>query len=261
MKTDLAENRAGQVPSEELLRENARMRGDLLTIAHRISHDLRTPLGGINVTSEMLKEMLADGSPIPASTVNPIFDSTDEIIKLIERVAFVLKASVKPLPKEPVKMGHIVFEVLQKLERKILQKNATVSQSNSWPEVNGVTLWLGVIWWNLLSNPIRLAKNPLKIDLGWKEEKDEIQFWVSDDVGGVPQEIQGKLFQPFESLHESDAAPGLGLSIVHRLVSLQGGRCGYTPNSESGSLFYFTLPTKAAGRDRPKDKPSAKQIR
>jgi signal transduction histidine kinase len=261
VKTDAAENRAGQVPLDELLQENARMRGDLLTIAHRISHDLRTPLGGINVTSEMLKEMLADGSPIPGSTVNPIFDSTDEIIKLIERVGFVLKASVKPAPKEPVKMGHIVFEVLQKLERKILQKNATVSQPNSWPEVNGVALWLGVIWWNLLSNPLRLAKNPLKMDLGWRDEKGEIQFWVSDDAGGVPSEIRGKLFQPFESLHESDAAPGLGLAIVHRLVSLQGGRCGYVPNSESGSLFYFTLPTKAVGRDHSPKKPSTGKIR
>jgi K+-sensing histidine kinase KdpD len=33
---------------EQLSRENARLRGDLLTVVRRISHDLRTPLGGMS---------------------------------------------------------------------------------------------------------------------------------------------------------------------------------------------------------------------
>ena len=259
MKNDLADNQeVSRAKVDELLQENARLRGDLLTIAQRISHDLRTPLGGINVTGEMLKDMLADGSPIPALTVDPIFDSTDEIIKLIERVGFILKASVRPVSRERVKMGEVIFEVLQKLERKVLQNGATISQPNSWPEVNGVSSWMSAIWWNLLVNPLQRAKHPLKLDLGWREENGEFRFWVSDDAGGVPAEIQDKLFQPFESLHEADSIHGLGLSIVQRLVGLQGGECGYTPLSKNGSVFYFTLPLKTVGHDHSKIKSSAK---
>ena len=244
MKSDTLEQHAEirKTREAELLRENARLRGDLLTIAHRISHDLRTPLGSVSMTGEMLKEMLLDGTPVSGSLVNPIFDSTDEVRKLIERVSFLLKASVKPLTPEPVKMGDIVFQALEKLERTIVKSNASVSQPKTWPEVEGVPAWLRVIWLNLLSNPLQIGGHPLKLELGWKAEKEGVRFWVCDNAGGVPVEKRKKLFQPFESLSEPDATQGLGLSMVQRLVSLQKGRCGYEPHSESGSIFYFTLP-------------------
>ena len=119
---------------EELLRENARLRGDLLTVAHRISHDLRTPLGGIVNSGEVVREMLAENGLPSAPLLRPIFDSADDLTRLIERVSFVLKASACPRPLEAVKMGGVVFRVLQRLERRILEKNATVCEPPAWPE-------------------------------------------------------------------------------------------------------------------------------
>jgi K+-sensing histidine kinase KdpD len=225
---------------DQLSRENARLRGDLLAIARRISHDLRTPLGGIIAASEMLKEVLAENKPSRASLTAPIFDSTEEIKKLIERVSFILKASVNPISKEPVKMDEVVFRVLQRLESKILKRNAVVSEPSSWPEVNGVFPWLEVVWWNLLANALQFGKD--RIELGWQKENGELRFWICDNGAGVPMEKRDKLFQPFHTLHEPDAAHGLGLSIVQRLMELQGGRCRYEPRAEGGSRFYFTLP-------------------
>ncbi|HEX3890694.1 MAG TPA: ATP-binding protein [Verrucomicrobiae bacterium] len=225
---------------EKLSRENARLRGDLLTVARRISHDLRTPLGGVVAASEMLKEVLAENNPSRASLTAPIFDSTEEIKKLIERASFILKASVDPISKEPVKMDEVVFRALQRLESKILKKNAVVSEPASWPEVDGVFSWLEVMWWNLLANALRFGNG--RIELGWQEENGELRFWICDNGAGVPMERRDELFQPFHTLHEPDAAHGLGLSIVQRLTELQGGRCGYEPRSEGGSRFYFTMP-------------------
>jgi signal transduction histidine kinase len=227
----------GGATREELLRENARLRGDLLTVARRISHDLRTPLGGILTTSEVLKETLADNSPSSASLVAPIFNSAEGMAKLIERMSFVLKASVNPIAKEQVKMGDVVFRALQSLESKVLKKNMSVSEPTSWPEVSGVAAWLEVVWWNLLTNAVQHGKS--RIELGWSREKGGWRFWIYDDGDGVAAEKRDKLFQPFDSLHGPDSTQGLGLSIVERLVELQGGDCSYEP---VGGSFYFTLP-------------------
>ena len=228
------------VRQDQLLRENALLRGDLLTIARRISHDLRTPLGGIIATSEMLKEVLAGNNPSSASLMVPILDSADGMARLIERVSFILKASANPISKRRVKMGEIVFRVLQRLEGKILKKNVAVSEPPSWPDVNGISSWLEVIWWNLLANALQYGND--RIELGWREDKGGFRLWICDNGGGVPAEKRDKLFQPFHSLHEPDAAQGLGLSIVQRLVELHGGGCGYEPRLEGGSCFHFTLP-------------------
>jgi K+-sensing histidine kinase KdpD len=230
---------------EELLRENARLRGDLLTVARRISHDLRTPLGGIAMGNEMVKEILEEKGVASAAIIAPIFDSTESLSKMIDRVSFILKASAIHRPLTRVKMEAAVFNTLQRLEYRILKSGVQIIEPASWPEVVGVAAWLEEVWWNLLTNALQHGKKTTKIELGWRKEEHEFRFWVKDDGGGVPTGKISKLFQPFHLLHESDARQGLGLSMVQRLVELQAGHCGYEPNKTGGSGFYFTLPIVA----------------
>jgi signal transduction histidine kinase len=242
MKAELAQNSARAVTQEQLLRENARLRGDLLTVAVRVSHDLRTPLGGIVNTGELLQEILVEKEPAAAALADSLFISVDEMSKLIAQIRFVTKATADPKPKERVHMAEIVSGVLQRLESRVLKKSATVIEPGSWPEVNGVADWLEFIWWNFLANALQHAGEKPQIELSWKKEKDGFRFQVCDNGVGVPAEVRARLFQPFDSLHKPDSTYGLGLSCVQRLVDLQGGDCGYEPNPKGGACFYFTLP-------------------
>src|ERR1700744_1126766 len=108
------------------LDENAQLRGDLLAIASRINHDFRTPLGGIISAGGALKEMLADHG-LPDVLVDSIIHSAEELSGLIRRVSFVLKATAKPVPKEPVDMGQIVFTIPQKVELQAVKRQASVT--------------------------------------------------------------------------------------------------------------------------------------
>jgi signal transduction histidine kinase len=233
---------ARQVMQDQLLRENTRLRGDLLTIAIRISHDLRTPLGGVVSTGEILKEILIEKEPASAMLLDSLFTSTDEMNKLISQIRVITKSSADPKPKEPIRLGRVVSGVLQRLESQILKKQATVAEPGSWPEVDGVADWLEFIWWNFVVNALQHAGEKPRIELSWHKEKDGFRFQVCDNGGDIPAEVCAKLFQPFDSLHKPDSGRGLGLSIVQRLVDLQGGNCGYEPNPKGGSLFFFTLP-------------------
>jgi K+-sensing histidine kinase KdpD len=229
---------------DRLVHENARLRGDLLTLGSRISHDLRTPLGSILSTGELLREILSENEPSSVMQMDSLFKSVDEMMRLIKCISLVTKASVNPISKEPVNMGEVVSGTLQRLENRILKKGVMVNSSDSWPEVEGVASWLEFIWWNFLANA--LQHGGAKIQLGWLREKGGHRFWISDNGKGVPVQLQPKLFQTFDSLHEPASTRGLGLSIVQRLVELQGGRCGYEMNTESGPGFYFTLPVSEA---------------
>ena len=227
---------------DRLVRENARLRGDLLTIATRISHDLRAPLGGITSTGEILREILAEKDPASAALTDSLFTSVDELTRLIKSVSAVAKASARPRAPAKVQMGEIVSGVLQQLESRTLKRRAAIVQPASWPEVAGVDLWLGVVWWNLLANALQHAGESPRIEFGWREETGKTRFWISDNGPGVPADRRDQLFQPFDSLHEPDSRHGLGLSVVQRLVELQGGDYGYEANPRGGSRFFFTLP-------------------
>ena len=226
---------------DRLVQDNARLRGDLLTVATRISHDLRAPLGGITSTGEILREILAEKDPASAALMDSLFTSVDELTRLIKSVSAVTKASAHPRAKGKVRMGEIVSGVLERLESRTLKRRAAIVQPASWPEVDGVDSWLEVIWWNLLANALQHAGDSPQIEFGWREETGKIQFWISDNGPGAPADRRGKLFQPFDSLHEPNSRQGLGLSVVRRLVELQGGDCGYEANPKGGARFFFTL--------------------
>lgn len=224
------------------IRENVRLRGDLLTVAGRISHDLRAPLGGIVSTGEILREILAEKEPSSVSLVNSLFSSVDELTRLIKNVSVVAKATAAPLAKKKVLMGEIVSGVLQQLESRALKKRASIVEPDSWPEIKGVGSWLEVIWWNFLANALQHAGESPRIEFGWREETGKTLFWISDNGPGVPADRCSKLFQPFDSLHEPGSIQGLGLSVVQRLVELQDGDCGHEANPTGGAWFFFTLP-------------------
>jgi signal transduction histidine kinase len=219
--------------------ENDRLQGDLKTISTRISHDLRTPLGSIMNTGELLRELLTQSDPAASEHTAPLFSSVEELMQLIRRLSLITKASANPVTMETVQMAEVVTDALQRLEHRMVNQGAQVDRSDSWPQVTGVRSWLEVIWSNFLTNALRHG-GP-KIKLGWERGNLGHKFWICDNGLGVPAPSQAKLFQPFETLHQPDSTRGLGLSIVRRLVELQGGHCGYETASEA-SCFFFTLP-------------------
>jgi signal transduction histidine kinase len=220
--------------------ENARLRGDLLTIALRMSHDLRTPLGGIVTATEVLKEMLAE-KDMPVTLTQTIFDSVDDMGRLIKQISFIIRATAGPIPRQLVPMNQVVAAALQRLESRTLKKQAVITEPASWPQINGVAPWLEEVWWNLLANALQHTTDRPRIELGWREENGRYRFQICDNGGGVPDDMRAKLFRPFHDLHKLDGARGLGLSIVQRLIDLQGGDCGYEPKP-GGSCFFFSLP-------------------
>ncbi|MGC4072808.1 MAG: HAMP domain-containing sensor histidine kinase [Nibricoccus sp.] len=222
--------------------ESARLRGDLLTVARRVNHDLRSSLNGVMTASEVIKEILGTEKPEDMELIQPVVDSAAEIARLIDQVSFVARATATPLSTQVLPMDELVWKGLARVERRILEKKAHVAHAEVWPKVVGVAPWIEGIWTDLISNAIdHTGVNP-HVELGWGEGDAEYVFWVDDRGPGVGVERRNALFRPFHRLSEPGTMRGFGLSVVQRLVELQGGRCGYEPREGGGARFYFTLP-------------------
>ncbi|MDB6165727.1 MAG: hypothetical protein JWQ83_867 [Lacunisphaera sp.] len=223
----------------DLLRENLQLRGDLKTISRRVTHDIRTPLGCIHTICELLKDLPAGNAAALQETTDAIRSSTTEISLLIDRVSLLLKASVDPLPGTIVAMGAVLDHVLDELRPELDAAGKSIRQPTRWPEVDGVAPWLEAIWWNLIRNALTHGARSGSIQLGWNRDGADLRFWVASQ-GTVPTGFEPRLLRRFSVLHQNPSA-GLGLSLVERLVTLQGGRCGYETTDDSRAVFYFTL--------------------
>lgn len=222
-------------------REQARCRGDLATFGFRIAHDLRTPLGGMLTTAEMLREILSEDAPDKAELTQPILDSAEGMVKLIERMSFIAKMAASREAPARLNMNLPFWNAFQRVEAEVLKARASFTYPSTWPDVIGHASWLEMLWRNLIDNALQHGGPAAKIEAGWEPKGDNVRYFVRDQ-GAVAPEKQSLLFHPFERLHEPGAPRGLGLAVARRLVELHGGTCGYEPGAAGGSVFYFELP-------------------
>ncbi len=228
------------------IREARRARGDLWTIARRISHEMRSPLGCILTSADVLKEELSADPATEEALVQPIVDSANDLMALLDRVTLVARATAAPTSPGPVDMGMVVWSARERFAMKIAASGATVVEPDEWPAVVGVGDWLDRVWQNLIGNALEHAGPKPHVELGWTRDDGELRFFVRDDGAGVQEDVQPLLFRPFHQLHQNDSGRGLGLSLVQRLIELQGGRCGFEPVQPHGACFFFTLPAGEA---------------
>jgi signal transduction histidine kinase len=78
--------------------------------------------------------------------------------------------------------------------------------------------------------------------LSTRQEGEEVVLVVRDTGQGMTPEVLGKLFQPFFSTKPLGEGTGMGLAVVHGIVSAHGGRIQVESQPGKGSTFTLRLP-------------------
>ena len=82
-------------------------------------------------------------------------------------------------------------------------------------------------------------KNP-KINISLKDEKKWIILSVSDNGIGIPQEIMGRIFEPYVT--SKLTGTGLGLAIVNKIIDEHSGIINFQKNNPNGTIVCIKLP-------------------
>jgi light-regulated signal transduction histidine kinase (bacteriophytochrome) len=102
------------------------------------------------------------------------------------------------------------------------------------------------VWINLISNALKYSakKEQPKVEVGSYTDKNEIIYYVKDNGAGFDMEYADKLFGVFQRLHKANEfeGTGVGLAIVHRIVTKHGGRVWAEAKPNEGAIFSFALP-------------------
>jgi len=103
---------------------------------------------------------------------------------------------------------------------------------------------------NLLSNAAKFSPAESQIELELSLDGDMVQFAIRDQGTGVPEELQGRMFQRFTQAKTGEKrkfkSTGLGLSICKQMTEGMGGQIGYFNNDDAGATFWIRLPVTDA---------------
>jgi predicted ATPase/signal transduction histidine kinase len=109
------------------------------------------------------------------------------------------------------------------------------------PEISCYPDELVQVWTNLIHNAVQAMDSKGTLEIGVRQQNQEIVVEVTDSGGGIPPEIIDKIFQPFFTTKPAGEGSGLGLDIVQKIIEKHQGTI--TVASVPGkTTFAVTLP-------------------
>ncbi len=94
------------------------------------------------------------------------------------------------------------------------------------------------------------------IRIGIARHGERVVITVEDDGCGIPEDVRRRLFEPFFTTRRSTSERGLGLTIVHRVVTELGGTIAVDSTVGSGTVFTIDLPATSPPDDSGGSPPS-----
>lgn len=221
---------------------------ELESFSYSVSHDLRTPLRAIDGFSRVLEEDYGQQFDVEGKRLLKVIrDNGQKMGRLIDDLLTFSRLGSKPISTSRIDMGALAHEMFG--ETVPAAATAPIRWAcHPMPEAWGDRTLLRQVWANLLSNAVKFSGHrgePL-VEAGGRADGGSNVYYVRDNGAGFDMRYYDKLFGVFQRLHGDAEFPGtgVGLAIVHRVVSRHGGRVWAESAPDQGATFYFTLPAE-----------------
>ena len=217
-----------------------------------VSHETRTPLGGILGFAELLENRhYGKLNEDQEEFVKGIRESGDHLLELIDDLLDVTKISMGSidLSVERVSAAEVVLEVVQNLEGGGHDTETSIINEvgPDAPTLQVDRRRMRQSLYNLLSNALKFTPSGRKVGLRWTLERDSwicIEVW--DEGIGIAEENLDRIFDEFYQVDrkrdEALGGSGIGLALTRRLARLHGGEVRVRSQLDRGSSFFLVLP-------------------
>lgn len=231
------------------LRAAAQAKDEFLAL---LGHELRNPLAPIVTALELMR--IRDRSSDREQVI--IRRQVSHLTRLVDDlldVSRITRGKVE-LRKETLDVQEVLHRAIEMVAPVIEQKRQTLKVQVESLEWYGDPARLAQIVSNLLTNASRYSQQGARIEVAAGTVDGQFRIDVADNGNGIPDELLGRIFEPFvqgeRKLHGAVGGLGIGLALVRNLAEMHGGSAAASsPGAGLGSVFTVTLPLKPAAGD------------
>lgn len=237
----------------------------------RMSHEIRTPMNTIVTLTELAKEQQAQPQKLKED-LEKIQVSSKLLLNIINDVLDMSAIELHKMKtaKKLFDMQELIGSIATVYESECRQKHITFGLEMKMADgyVLGDAIRVQQIIMNLLSNAYKFTPEEGEIRVTVKEipteKKNEAyyKFEVRDNGEGITEEMQQRLFLPFEQeradTYHQYGGSGLGLAIVKNLVELMKGTIACESQKGEGTVFTVILPFELAPEETSKEEKKGK---
>jgi len=224
-----------------------------------LAHELRNPLAPIRNAVQLLR-MPGHGQAKLNWALDVLERQTQQLVRLVDDLLDVARITQGRiiLKLEPVDVAKVVGVAVE-MSRPLIkarEHELAVTVPPAPLAVHGDYARVAQILTNLLNNAAKFTEPKGRIALSAEEDGADVVFRVRDSGMGIPGSMLGSIFELFSqadrSLDRAQGGLGIGLTIVRRLVNMQGGSVQvYSDGAQKGSEFVVRLPRAAVSCAEP----------
>lgn len=216
------------------------------------SHQLRTPITEISLSTEMLLSGIAGKvGKRQKKYLNNISYGVKEITGLIETLLNISRMQMGTfiISPKPVNLTILIDKLLDGFSMQIKKKRLILKKNyeKNFPKINLDPQIMQLILENLFSNAVKYTEKGI-VGINIKKIKKNINIEVFDTGCGIPEQqkhlVFTKLFRSDNLLKNKTKGHGLGLYIVKVLVKNSGGKIWFESKEGRGTTFYVSFPLK-----------------
>jgi C4-dicarboxylate-specific signal transduction histidine kinase len=250
--------------------QRARRLEAMSALAGGIAHEINQPLSALHLYASGLQMLLEKQGELPPETTHErlalIMNEADKIRSIITHMR-TLVMQESSVPVESVDLNAAVDAALRVMRQQLDASGISVTKeiADQLPPVRSNAVQLQQVLVNLLSNAIHASNSrphggdgeyaPQIVLKAFPDESGEkVRLEVADSGPGLPKRSE-RIFEPFFTTKEKHQGMGLGLSIVHALITQWGGEIGAVARHPvlGGASFFVDLKVEAkvSGTDDP----------
>jgi signal transduction histidine kinase len=271
------EQTLGELKSAQAQLIQAEKMASLGELTAGIAHEIQNPLNFVNNFSEINNELIEEvrressnvnresGLSIDHEILNDIYANNEKITFHGKRADAIVKGMLQHSrksagEKEPTDINALADEYLKLAYHglRAKEKNFNVTMQTDFDssigKINIIPQDIGRVLLNLYNNAFYAVseKKTLRqaqgdeyeptVSVSTKKVNDHVEIKVTDNGGGIPQNIVDKIFQPFFTTKPTGQGTGLGLSLAYDIVKAHGGEIKVETKEGEGSEFVIKLP-------------------
>ena len=205
-----------------------------------IAHELRTPLS----TARMTAGLLALEADCPhAQHLERLERSLRQLSELVDGFLGGVRLGGRPEVKvERVDVRALVDDAVEDVRLHARSKEIEIATDVEPLAIDGDVKLLASALSNLLKNAVKFTRAQSRVAVHARAQEARVLFEIDDECGGMPDDLPGRLFQPFFQAHDDKTGFGLGLMIVKQAAEAHQGSVRVANRPGQGCTFVLDLP-------------------